>query len=217
METSHQQERPVLRRAFALALAAAFVAAGGLPAQGHDGKRGGHEAMRAGGGMHGGHGSMLAKVPVAILHQGELLELTDDQVERLKSLKDSVKAVREGHRKDRGSMHGGMKDAFGEDGIDVQAYESALRSRADRRVAARVEVARIAQRALQVLEADQREKFLYGVHLMKRMHRGHHGGHGDRMERGKMMKDGGMSEKGMMEKHDGKKTEEKEKKEGGGR
>lgn len=193
---------PVLRRALGLALAAALAAVGSVSAQAH-GEKGGH-GMPAGG-MHGGHGAMLGHVPAAILHQGDLLELTDGQKERLEALKDSLASLREeGHGRDGDLKQADVESAFTESGIDVEAYESALRSMADRHVAARVEVARIARRALQVLDEDQREKFLYGVHLMHRMHRMHHGGHGDvDMRPGEKMHHGGMKEM--------------EEKEGGGR
>lgn len=197
----------VLGRALALGLAAAFAAAGALSAQAH-GEKGSHEGMEHGmkrSGMHGGHGAMLAHVPAAILRQGELLELSDGQAERLNALKDSLEAVRQAHHGSEGPMHEEMASAFSESGIDVDAYESALRSMADRRVAARVEVARIAQRALQVLDAGQREKFLYGVHLMQRMHRMHQDGHGE-MQGGKKMR----------EKH-GETDRESMEREGGGR
>lgn len=206
----HRTAAALLRRALGLALAALFVAGGALSAQGH-GEKGGHgmmmerhDAGMSAGGMHGGHGALLGHVPTAILHQAELLGLADDQEERLEALKDSLASMREARHEDRGSMREGMESAFTEGGIDVEAYESALRSMADRRISARVEVARIAERALQVLDDGQREKFLYGIHLMHRMHRMHQGGHG-------------MMDRGMKEHRGMERGEKKMEKEGGGR
>lgn len=174
---------PVLRLALGLALAAVLAAGGPLLAQAH-GEEGGHGMMERdghampAGGMHGGHGAMLGHVPTAILHQGDLLGLTDGQKERLEALKDSLASLRESRGGDSDSKHGGMSSVLTGSGIDVEAYESALRSMADRHIAARVAVARIARRSLQVLDEDQREKFLYGFRLMHRIHRMHQGGHG---------------------------------------
>lgn len=210
----HRSPAVVLRRAFGLALAAVFAAGGALSAQGH-GEKGGHETMKREGpgthmgARHGGHGALLGHVPAAILHQAELLELSDGQEERVKALKDSLASMRKAHREDRGSMRERLESAFTESGIDVEAYETALRSMADRRISHRVETARIAQRALQVLDEDQREKFLYGVHLMHRMHRMHHGGHaamghGQEKHHGeKMMKNRRMESKEEMKEEGG--------------
>ncbi len=194
---------PIVRRALGLALAAVLAAGGPLLAQAH-GERAGHDMMERdghaapGGGMHGGHGAMLGHVPAAILHQGDLLGLTDGQKERLEALKDSLASLRESPGGDGDTRHGSVRSALTGNGIDVEAYESALRSMADRHVAARVAVARIARQSLQVLNEDQREKFLYGFRLMHRMHRMHQGGHGD-MHDGKERRHGGE----MKEKEDG--------------
>lgn len=201
MEHRPDDVAALLSRTLVLALAAALAAVGPAVAQGHGGEKGGHGGMTERGGhameMRGGHGAMLGHLPAAVLRQGDLLELSDDQRRRLEALRDSVEAVRRDRGGEPGAMHERAASAFGEDGIDVEAYESALRSLADRRVAARVRVARIARRALDVLDDAQREKFLYGVHLMQRMHRMHHGGHGKAMEREEMeMEHGGGEEEG---------------------
>lgn len=199
MEHRPEDGAAALSRLLVLALAAVFAAAGPAAAQGHGGgKEGGGHAMemRPGHRMHGGHGAMLARVPSAVLHQSELLELSDDQRRRLEALEDSVEAVGRDPGVERGAMHERVTSAFGEDGIDVEAYESALRSTADRRVTRQVRVARFAQRALQVLDDAQREKFLYGVHLMQRMHRMHHGGHGAKKEHGGAGEEGGGGRQG---------------------
>lgn len=134
--------------------------------------------------MRGGHGAMLAHLPVAILHQQEMLELSDQQVSRLEALRDSVRAIRDRGRTAMREAHEGGEGALGADGIDVEAYRQSLRSAADRMVEHRVAVATAARDALQVLDEGQREKFLYGVHLMHRM-RAHHGrDHDDRGHRG---------------------------------
>lgn len=149
-------------------------------------ERHGHEraAMRGMHRMRGGHGAMLAHLPVAILHQREMLELSDQQVSRLEALRDSVRAIRDRGRTAMREAHEGGEGALGAGGIDIDAYRQSLRAAADRKVEHRVAVATAARDALQVLDEGQREKFLYGVRLMHRM-RAHHGpGHDDSGHRG---------------------------------
>lgn len=129
-------------------------------------------------GQMGGHGAMLGHVPTAILHQQEALGLSEDQVSRVEALRDSVMALHERAMTAMQEARGGLDEAFGEDGIDVEAYRRAVRAAADRRVEARVRAAEIASGALDVLDDSQRERFLYAIHLMHRMHR-MHGGQGD--------------------------------------
>lgn len=124
--------------------------------------------------MRAGHGAMLAHVPAAILHQRGMLGLSDQQVSRLETLRDSVRTLRESGHAAMREAHGGDEGAFGEGGIDVEAYREAVRAAADRMVEHGVAMATVARDALQVLDTEQREKFVYGVHLMQRM-RAHHG------------------------------------------
>ena len=187
-----------LNRTF-VALVAALAAAGLLApdaAAQHGGQGEAHGGMDAPhakmGSPHAGHGGLLGHVPMAILHQQEALDLSEEQVERVEALQDSLAAL---HGRSMAAMQGargGVEEAFGADGIDVEAYRRAVRAAADRRVEARVRTAEIADRALGVLDASQREKFLYGVHLMHRMHR-MHGAHG----MGHGMKGRGMEGHGM--------------------
>lgn len=130
------------------------------------------------GGMRGGHGAMLGHVPMAILHQQEALGLSEQQVSRVEALQDSVMALHERAMAAMQEARGGIEGAFGEDGIDVEAYRRAVRAAADRRVEARVRAAEIASGALDVLDDSQRERFLYAIHLMHRMHGGKGDGHG---------------------------------------
>ena len=168
-----------------VALVAALAAAG-LPAHDvaaqHGGQGEAHGGMDAPhgkmGSPHASHGALLGHVPMAILHQQEALELSEEQVARVEALQDSVAALHERSMAAMKEARGGVEQAFGEDGIDVEAYRRAVRAAADRRVEARVRAAEIADRALGALDASQREKFLYGLHLMHRMHGAHGMGHG---------------------------------------
>lgn len=165
-----------------LPLVLAGLVAGALPlsAQGHPERHGqrGHRDMPdrpARKGMTGGHGHgmhLIAHLPTALLHQKELLELTDRQVEEIEAVRQEMEEARS-HRGEGGSAHEEIASAFGPAGLDVSAYEEALREAARRRIDARVAAARRAQRALEVLDADQRARFLYGLRLMHRMHRMH--------------------------------------------
>lgn len=164
------------------ALAAVALAAPGLAAQQqgppHRQHHGGAMRMEGHPGMMGGmggpamtggpHGAMLARVPMAILHQAEALGLSDEQVARVEALRDSVVAIHGRRMTAMQGMGGDFAEAFTDDGIDLNAYRSALRSAADRMVETRVAVAEVAQSALQVLDASQREKFLYALHVMHR-------------------------------------------------
>lgn len=139
---------------------------GGAPGmEGHPGMMGG---MHGTGAMGGPHGAMLAHVPAAILRQAEALGLSEEQTARVEALRDSIVAVHERRMTAMRGMGAGFQEAFTDDGIDLDAYRSALRSAADRRVETRVAVAEVAQSALQVLDAPQREKFLYALHVMHR-------------------------------------------------
>lgn len=137
-------------------LAALALAAPGLAAQQQGPPHGQH------------HGALLVRVPAAILHQAGALGLSDDQVARVEALRDSIVAIHGRRMRAMQGRGGDFEEAFTDDGIDLDAYRSALRAAADRMVETRVAVAEVAQSALQVLDASQREKFLYALHVMHR-------------------------------------------------
>ena len=155
----HRPDAPgaLLVRTLALALAAVLAAAGAAAAQGHGGEKGGHGGMEERGGhgmemqrghrMHGDHGAMLGRVPAAVLRQGELLELSDDQRRRLEALSDSVETVRRDRGGERGATRQRLASAFGENGIDVEAYESALRAIRATRTRCAIRRSAVARRA----------------------------------------------------------------------
>lgn len=178
-----------LRRGAGLALAALLAGAPALAAQhphGGSGMDGGSPGPHGAGSMpaHMRPGALMAHVPTAILHQSDLLDLSDAQVEEIRAVREAMPTPGEA-REEMRAAHEQLRSALGPDGIDVSAYESALRTMTDRMVRRRVEAARSARRALEVLDAGQRSRFLHGMRLMRRMHRmhgggmdGHGGGHG---------------------------------------
>lgn len=166
----------------------------GMHGQGMMGRMAG---MRGSGMMGGPHGAMLGHVPTAILHQSDALGLSDEQIARVEALRDSVAAIHETAMEAMHESHAGLEEAFTESGIDVAAYRSALRAAADRMVGAHVATAEAARSALQVLDAGQREKFLYALHVMHRMH----GGDGTIEGHGMMKGHGTMKGHGMMRGH----------------
>lgn len=178
-----------LRRGAGLALAALLVGAPALAAQhphGGNGMDGESPGPHGAGSMpaHMRPGALMAHVPTAILHQSDLLGLSDAQVEEIRAVREAMPTPGEA-REEMRSAHEQLRSALGPEGIDVSAYESALRTMADRMVRRRVEAARGARRALDVLDAGQRSRFLHGMRLMRRMHRMHGDGmdeHGGGMD-----------------------------------
>lgn len=191
MDRNRRATRRDGARCAGLALVALLAVAPAVAAQHPHGGEG------MGGEGSGGHGAvsmpahmrpgaLMAHVPTAILHQRDLLGLSDAQVEEIRAVQEEIPVPGE-DREEMRAAHEKLRDALGPDGIDVSAYESALRAMTDRMVGRRVEAARSARRALEVLDADQRARFLHGMRLMRRMHRMHGGaadGHGDGGGRG---------------------------------
>ena len=139
----------------------------------------GHHGM-----AHGGKGGtwgmdMFAYVPMAILFQKDLLGLSNEQVQKIESIKQQMRQARSDHEAIE-KIHEQMAEALKGGQFDLSAYESALKKAADYVVQARIETARKAQDALQVLDKDQRTRFLYSMQVMHKWmamrhvkHRGH--------------------------------------------
>lgn len=139
---------------------------------------------RMGAGMMGGPmngmaagGAMFAHVPSLLLEQKDLLKLSDDQVQKIKTVEDSIRAMYRTRRAAMparmDSLHQELEGILGPGGLDVNAYRTALQGLAQRRVAAAVQTADLAQRAISVLNADQRGRFLYGLRLLHQMQATH--------------------------------------------
>ncbi len=160
--------------------------------------------MRAhhGAGMMGAAGLMpgrmmgmmvSAPTPGHILMQGEVLGLSDDQAARLEAIQEDLRAVHQRHMEEIGPIRDRLETALdAESGIDVSAYESALKELSDHHVQMAVTMARSSQEALDVLADEQRSRVRYGMRLMRHMMgqgmMGRMMGHG--MMRGFMMPEG---------------------------
>ncbi len=135
--------------------------------------------------MHGGMWGkdMFACVPKAILFQKDLLGLSDEQVEKIHSIKQEMRKTGGDHDTIE-TIHEQLESALKGGQLDLAAYESALKKAADYAVQARTETARKAQDALQVLNDDQRTRFLYSMQVMhqwKEMHAMKHKMHKHKM------------------------------------
>lgn len=129
--------------------------------QGHHGMA--HSKHMRGGGTWGM--DMFAYVPMAILFQKDLLGLSDEQVQKIQSIKQEMRKAGGNHEAIE-KIHEQMASALKEGQFDLAAYESALKKAADYVVQARTETARKAQDALKVLDEDQRTRFLYSMQVM---------------------------------------------------
>lgn len=154
---------------FFLALGSASAVAG-QPGPGHGPMMGQHQRMPHTKPMYGPPGrmwgmDMFAYVPMAILFQKDLLGLSDEQVQKIRSIKQEMRKAGSDHEAFE-KLHEQMASAFKEGHLDLSAYQAALRNAADYLVKTRMETAREAQDALQVLNQDQRSHFLYSMQVM---------------------------------------------------
>ncbi len=172
-------------RAAALVAAAwigmpAAVAGQGRPAPGQPG----HPALpratgpSSGGRVMAGMGDPLAHLPLMLLEQREPLQLDSAQVRKLEALHAEGEEAMKSRGAGMSAVHGQLMAALESGKLNLSDYQKALRAVADSMVARRMESARRAQRALDVLTSTQRSNALYGLRLMHMymmrggMHRG---------------------------------------------
>ena len=200
-----------MRRTLAV-LAALALASAPVAAQGHHGARGDsargmgmqgqsdmmQPGMMQGGMMQGGmmqmmggQGGMMgmAMGPGMVLRLQGSLELTDDQVAQLETLRDSARATMRQHM-----MQGmqGMQAAsqrLTSDSPDLEAYTAQLRESMDHMIQAHMAMARAGVEARQVLTPAQRERLSLARRMMHEMQPG---------MMGSGMMQGGMMNRGMM-------------------
>jgi Spy/CpxP family protein refolding chaperone len=138
------------------------------------------------GGMMGAFGPG----PSLILKQKDALNLSDQQVERLKALQEEGRKTREAHVERIRSTRTELMEVMKSDKPDLSKYESALKKMADEHIKTQVTMARLSQNALKVLDAEQRSNVRYGMRLMGGMTGGMMGSGGcSMMDKGG---DGGM-------------------------
>ncbi len=120
-------------------------------------------------GMMGSMGMMSGPRPMMILRHQEALGLTEEQVTRLEVLRERMAQTRAEHMESVRPLHERLVGLAGDPGLDLDAYESTLRSLAEEHVAVHVAMARIGQRAREALTPEQREKLRTGMEFMRGM------------------------------------------------
>ena len=122
-------------------------------------------------GMHGPMmgmmGMMAGPSPAMILQQREALELTAEQVQELEALEERLAKARAGHMESMQTLHQRLAEQAQGPDLDLEAYESSLRSLADEQIAMQMAMARAGQEAREVLTAEQREKLRIGMQFMR--------------------------------------------------
>lgn len=120
-------------------------------------------------GMMGSMGMMSGPGPMMILRQREALDLTEEQVTGLEALRERMAQTRAEHMESVRPLHERLVGLAGDPALDLDAYESTLRSLAEEHVAVHVAMARIGQRAREALTPEQREKLHTGMEFMRGM------------------------------------------------
>lgn len=120
-------------------------------------------------GMMGMGMGMAAPGPMMILHHGDALDLTDEQVEKLQALQERLDQTRKEHMEAAQALHRKLSEQAEGAEMDLEAYESALRELADQRVAMHLAMARAGLEAREVLTPEQREKLRVGAEFMRDM------------------------------------------------
>ncbi|UCC74554.1 MAG: Spy/CpxP family protein refolding chaperone [Gemmatimonadota bacterium] len=131
-----------------------------------------------------GIGMMIQPGSDFLLEQKEALKLTDEQLQRLQELEDELSALHQAHMSQVMPQRQRATEALHAEQPDLDAYESALEAWAAEHVRMQVAMARYWQRALAVLNDEQRSNLHFGLHLMHQM----------RGQMGEGMKRGGMTE-----------------------
>lgn len=107
--------------------------------------------------------------PGFLLGQKNALELSDGQVHNLQQLNNELSEARETHVDKLTSLRQGLSEALSGGQTDLEQYQSALQSLANEYVAMQVEMARYSQKALAVLNDNQRSYVSFGMQMMHQM------------------------------------------------
>ena len=118
-------------------------------------------------GMMGGH-RMMGANPSMLLAQGDVLELTDDQVARLEKLQEE-QAMMRGMHEGMTAARSQMRDAMAADSLDMEAYRKAVEAMADQMTGHHMQMARFHEQVLNVLTPGQRGKVRTGMQMMRHM------------------------------------------------
>lgn len=168
----------------AVLVATAFLVPAGLSAQGHQEHHPQTDETRAPSGMMDGGmmghqpgmmsgqmmRSMMEPAPRMLLHQQDVLELSQQQIEQLEQLQERAEELRAPHRSEMESVREQLRELHGSDAPDLERYESLLREQADLRVDMLTQAAQIHRDAFEVLTDEQRSNVRYGMRMMRSMH-----------------------------------------------
>ncbi|MFO7589166.1 MAG: Spy/CpxP family protein refolding chaperone [Gemmatimonadota bacterium] len=120
---------------------------------------------------------MAAPLPAIILARSQALGLTTEQVGEIEGMQKQLGDARDEHATAMNAAGEKLVAQVESPKLDLAAYESALRSLADERVAMSMEYARIGQTARDVLTAEQQETLRAGMrNVGPGMSEGHHMG-----------------------------------------
>lgn len=162
------QERPLGQRADS-------AARPGMMQPGMMGMTGRMQRMHGQGGMMGmmGGGMMgMAGGPAMILRLEESLDLTADQVERLKALREDAQAEMRQHMMQGMQTLRAAQELLNGESPDVDGYEERLREAANHMVLAHTAMARTAAEARELLTPEQRDRLALGRSMMQEMRGG---------------------------------------------
>lgn len=165
----------------AVLVASVFLVPAGLSAQGHQAHHPQTDGARAPSGMMGGgmmgqqssmmSGQMMSSMmdpgPRMLLHQQDVLDLSQEQIQQLEQLQARAEELHSTHRSEMTSVRDQLQELRGSDALDLERYESLLREQADLRVDMQVQAARIHREAFEVLTDEQRSNVRYGMRMMR--------------------------------------------------
>lgn len=195
IDRKHASEAIALLVAASLALPAAITAQQGAPHHGRDmsgmtmgmGQESQMQMMQMRD-MMGTMGMRAGTSPMMILRHKEALGLTAEQVEKLDAVQERLAERRAAHMERMRALHEELSEQAAEAEVDLDAYESTLRSMADERVAWHLAMARSGQEAREALTAEQRDKLRVGMRFVR--------GAMSRMMQGRTMMGGQMGRMG---------------------
>lgn len=104
-------------------------------------------------------GGMMGARPSALLARSASLELSDDQVRRLEELQEKERGMMSGMHVEMSAVRTQLQDVLSAVPLDMDAYRSALETRADVMVGHQMRWARLSQQALEILTTEQRDRW----------------------------------------------------------
>lgn len=131
-------------------------------------------------------GMWMQPGPRFLLDQKSTLDLSGDQVQQLERLSADWSTTRESHADRVSQLRRQVAETMSGDQPDLGKYQSALQSLANEYVAMQVESARYSEKAVAVLNDNQRSYVHFGMLMMRQMDE-------NMFQYGQMMMEGGMT------------------------